>query len=123
MRLNEMNETYGDQIQFLCVYIKEIHPNDEVLNSENLRDGIDVKQPETDDERAENAAMCMLRYNYSFPMLLDNMTNEADSKYVALPERLYVIDAEGKVAFKGGPGPFYFDADAFEKAVKKITGA
>ena len=115
-----MNETYGDKIQFLCVYIKEIHPNDEVLNSKNIAEGIDLKQPVTDDERAENAAMCMLRFNYSFPMLLDNMTNEADSKYVALPERLYVIDADGRVAFKGGAGPYYFNADEFEAAVQAI---
>lgn len=113
-----MWEKYKGRVQFLCVYIKEIHPNDEVLNSDNINDGVDVPQPTTDDERAANAAQCMLRYNYSFPMLLDNMSNEADDKYVALPERLYVIDADGRVAHKSGPGPYYFDVDAFETAVE-----
>ena len=114
-----MAEEFKGRVQFLCIYIKEIHPNDEVLNSKNINAGIDVSQPKTEDERAANASLCMLHYNYSFPMLLDNMTNEADSKYVALPERLYVVDADGKISYKSGPGPYYFDVDDFEAAVRE----
>jgi hypothetical protein len=119
VRLNEMSETYEAQCQFLCIYIKEIHPNDEMPNSVNLADGIDVKQPATDDERAEIAGTCMLRYNYRFPMLLDNMTNQVEEDYLALPERLYLIDANGKIALCGGPGPHCFDVDELEKMIQK----
>ncbi len=62
-----------------------------------------------------------LRYNFSFPMVLDNMTDEAESKYAALPERLYVLDEQGRIAYKGGLGPFCFDVDEFDDAVKQVT--
>jgi hypothetical protein len=113
-----MSEKYEGKVRFLCVYIKEIHPIDEVPNSVNTDAGIVMKQPTTEDERAENAAVCMLRFNYRFPMLLDDMTNQVETAYAALPERLYLVDAEGKIALSGGPGPHYFDVDELEKAIE-----
>ena len=64
------------------------------------------------------AAACMLRFNFSFPMVLDNMTDEAESKYFAMPERLYVLDPAGKVTWKCGIGPHLFDPDSFETAIE-----
>ena len=71
----------------------------------------------------EIAATCMLRFNFSFPMLLDNMTDEAETKYVALPERLYVLDADGRVTFKGGLGPHCFDPTTWEAAIKELIAS
>ncbi len=66
----------------------------------------------------------MLRYNFSFPMVLDDMTNEVEAKYVAMPERLYVLDENGRVTWKCGLGPHYFDPDGFEDAVRRqVEGA
>ena len=42
-------------------------------------------------------AACMLRYNFSFPMLLDTMDNDAEVKYQSWPDRLFIIDREGKI--------------------------
>lgn len=106
-------------MHFLCVYIKEAHPTDGSQSPANVDDGILFEQPKTEDERAELAGACMLRYNFSFPMLLDNMTNEVESRYMAMPERLYVLDEDGRVTWKCGLGPHYFDPDGFEKAVKR----
>jgi len=36
------------------------------------------------------------------------MDNEAEEAYFAWPERLYVVDESGRVAYKGGVGPFGF---------------
>jgi len=79
-------------------------------------------QPTTEDERAKVAAACMLRFNFSFPMVLDNMTNEIEEKYQAWPERLYVLDANGLVTWKCGLGPHLFDPDGFEDAIKALAG-
>ena len=114
-----MSEKYDGRVQFICVYIKEIHAHEDIPNFRNIDDGIKIKQPENDDERAENAGMCMLRYNFRFPILLDNMTNEVEGKYASLPERLYLIGADGKIALTGGPGPHYFDGDELEEAIIK----
>ena len=122
MRLNELSKKYADRVPFVCVYIKEAHPTDGIQSKSNVDEDILYTQPTTDDERAEIAGVCMLRYNFSFPMLLDNMTDEAESKYNALPERLYVIDGEGLITYKGGMGPHCFDVDEFEEAVQAVSG-
>ena len=38
--------------------------------------------------------------------------------WVAMPERLYLLDAGGKVVWKCGLGPHLFDPDGFEKAIR-----
>lgn len=121
MRLNDLAIKYEGRIPFVCVYIKEAHPTDGIQAKSNVDEDILYTQPTTDDERAEIAGVCMLRYNFSFPMLLDNMTDEAEGKYSALPERLYVIGADGRITYKGGMGPHCFDVAEFEEAVKAVA--
>ena len=48
------------------------------------------------------------------PTLVDDIRNTANACYAAWPERLYVIDTDGRVAYKGGMGPFQFDTDELE---------
>lgn len=121
MRLDQISRQYGDRVHFLCVYIKEAHTTDGSQSPANVDDGILYADPTTEDERAEIAGACMLRYNFTFPMVLDNMSNEVESKYVAMPERLYVLDKDGRVTWKCGLGPHYFDVDGFEEAVKAVA--
>ena len=105
-------------MQFFCVYIQEAHPEDGWQVLINLEQEIVYTQPKTEDQRVEIAAACMLDLELELPMLLDAMTNEVDTAYAALPERLYVIDAEGKIAYRGDPGPWGFDADGWEEAIQ-----
>ena len=123
MRLDTIAKEYGDRVNFLCVYISEAHPTDGSQSPPNLEDEVLFKQPTTADERAEVAAACMLRFNFSFPMVLDHMTNEIESKSMAMPERLYVLDADGIVTWKCGLGPHLFDPDGFEEEVRRLAGA
>jgi len=118
VRLDELATEFGDDVQFLCVYIREAHATDDQV-PRNLHEGLVYEQPETSDARAEIAAMCMMRYNFSFPMVLDGMDNDAEQKYQSWPDRLYLIDADGKVAYQGGMGPFYFDVDEFADAIRQ----
>ena len=37
------------------------------------------------------------------------------------PMRMFLIDADGKIAFAGKKGPFGWDDEAFEEAVKAVT--
>ena len=39
----------------------------------------------------------------------------ADRAYGAWPERLYVIDREGRIAYQGGKGPYGFDPEELER--------
>ena len=118
MRLDELANSHGEKVKFFSVYIREAHAEGEDQVPRNLEEDVIFDQPETTDERAEVAAACMLRYNFTFPMLLDNMENEAEEKYISWPDRLYLIDSDGKVAYQGGMGPLYFDVEEFEEAVR-----
>ncbi len=117
MRLEGIAKDFGGRVHFLCVYIKEAHPTDGSQSPSNLDDHVLFAQPTTEDQRAEVAAVCMLRYNFSFPMVLDDMTDVVGSTYMAMPERLYVLDAAGRVTWKCGLGPHLFDPDGFEAAI------
>ena len=69
------------------------------------------------EEREAIAAVCAVNLQLEMPMLLDGIDNRVDSLYAALPERLYLLDSAGRVAFRtvvGSPG---FDVDAFEQAI------
>ena len=121
MRLDNIAREFKDRVQFLCVYIKEAHPTDGSQSPPNVRDSVLYAQPTSEAARAEVAAACMLRFNFSFPMVLDNMPNEIEEKYKAWPERLYVLDRNGLVTWKCGVGPYFFDPDGFEDAIKAQT--
>ncbi len=87
----------------------------------NLDDDVVFYQPKTMEERAQVAEACMLRLELVLPTLLDDMDNSTDRSYAAHPERLYVIDRQGAVAFQSGPGPFGFDVASWEQAIETIV--
>ncbi len=62
----------------------------------------------------------MLRFNFSFPMLLDDMTDKTERTYMALPERLYILDDQGVVYWKCGLGPHLFDPEGFDRELGKL---
>ena len=88
----------------------------------NVTDEVVFQQPTTMDERAEVAEACVLRLNLAMPTLLDSIDNEVDVAYSALPERLYVVDADGQIAWRCGMGPWGFDPDGWEKAILEVLG-
>ena len=58
------------------------------------------------------------------PTLIDEMTNEVGEAYSGMPDRLYLIDEAGLVAYRSGPGPFGFKPDDFERGiVSHLAGA
>jgi hypothetical protein len=105
-------------VDFFCVYIQEAHPEDGWQVLMNLDQQIRYKQPKTIEERSEVAQACVLRLKFAMPMLLDAMSNEVDVAYSALPERLYVIGRDGRIAWRSGPGPWGFDVDGWEQAIR-----
>jgi hypothetical protein len=51
------------------------------------------------------------------PVLVDTLDNATETANAGWPDRVYVIDAAGKVALKGGPGP-----GGFRPAVQAVPG-
>lgn len=121
MRLNELYAKYQDKVHFYMVYIREAHPHDGWRVPNNLIENIIYDEPRTDEERTEVASACQLALDIRVPMLVDRIDNDVDNKYVGLPMRMFLVDADGKIAFAGKKGPFGWDDEAFEAALKALV--
>ena len=48
------------------------------------------------------------------------MTDTVDNLYAGWPERMFVIDREGRVAYAGKQGPWGFKVNEVKRALKKL---
>ena len=90
---------------------------------ENERDGVLYRQHESMEDRVEAGEACMLKLALEMPAAVDEMDDGVARAYGAMPERLYLIGADGKVAYKGGMGPMFFQPAEWETAIAKLLGA
>ncbi len=111
-----MSKKYGDAAQFLVVYIKEAHPSDNWASKVSARLKY-IKDPTNDFERFQVANTCVRDLEITIPCLIDDMENTAARAYRGWPDRLYVVGKDGKIAFRGGPGPSGFVPEVMEKAL------
>jgi hypothetical protein len=51
------------------------------------------------------------------PVVVDELNDLVGHTYSGMPDRLYVIDRNGRVAYKGGRGPFGFKSREMEQAL------
>ena len=79
------------------------------MNS-NVKEDVCYAQPKTMAQRVAIARDFTKRFNFPLPFGIDHMSNAADNAYAAWPERLYVIDESGHIAYRGGMGPFDYKA-------------
>ena len=99
---------YKDHADFLTVYVREAHPTDEWQMKSNIKDDVCYAQPRNLADRLAIANDFTKRFNYPVPFGVDDMNNAANDAYAAWPERLYIIDENGKIAYRGGMGPFNY---------------
>jgi hypothetical protein len=83
----------------------------------NTRVGVAVKQPTSTAERAEVCELFRKKLKPGMPVLVDEISDPVGTAYSAMPARLYVIDTNGKVAYKSGRGPFGFKPSEMEQAL------
>ena len=105
------------------VYIVEAHPSDVWQMRSNLRDSVVFASPRNEDERADVAGACVRKLGIKFPAVLDEFSNSTERAYTGWPDRIYLIDAQGRVAFKTKPGPFGFKPDLLAEALARIAPA
>jgi type I thyroxine 5'-deiodinase len=80
----------------------------------NEKEDVCYPQPRTLADRVAIANDFVKRFHYDVPIAVDDMSNSAENAYAAWPERLYVVDESGKIAFKGKPGPFGYHPEEVE---------
>jgi type I thyroxine 5'-deiodinase len=103
------------------VYITEAHPSDVWQMQSNVKDNVVFASPKNEGERAYVAGACVRKLGIKFPAVLDEFGNSTDLAYTGWPDRLYLIDQNGRVAFKTKPGPFGFDPDLLAAALTRVV--
>jgi len=114
-----MYESYKNEVAFLFVYIREAHADDEWQLGDNQRENIVLAQPTTFGRRKEIATSCSTALKLTMPCLVDGMENPVDTAYAAWPERLFVVDVDGRIAVASEQGPFGFEPEQVRRWLRK----
>ena len=98
----------------------EAHPIDVWQMESNIKDKIVFASPKDETERAVLAGACVRKLGIKFPAVLDEFANSTERDYTAWPDRIYLIDAKGRIAFKSKPGPFGFRPNELRSALGRL---
>ena len=118
-----MYRQYQQDVAFFVVYIGEAHPSDAWQLPSNVRDKVVYASPASADERASLANVCVTRLGIKLPALVDRFDDATDNAYSGWPDRLYLIDRDGRIAYKSRPGPFGFKPSDLEIALRSHVRA
>jgi hypothetical protein len=119
--LNKLHDEYRDRAAFYVVYIQEAHPIDAWQVKDNLEDDVLVASTMTKDDRLKVAGLCIRNLGIELPALVDEPDNRAERAYTGWPDRLYVIDRNGRIDYKSAAGPFGFKPAEVEAALKRLV--
>jgi hypothetical protein len=105
--------SYKDKAEFFLVYIREAHPD----MKENDKE---IGQPKNLEERSIVASKCVSELKLSVPIIIDSMDGVVEKAYRGWPDRMCIVDLDGKVAYYGAKGPKGFKPKEGEEALKKL---
>jgi hypothetical protein len=118
-----MQEQYGDKVEFIVVYIREAHALDGPSPRGVGGDHPAVEEPLTIQERLAVAKRCDAKLDLSaFTVVIDDIKDTANTSYAAHPDRLYLVDKEGRIAYAGGRGPREFFPNELEDSIREQLG-
>lgn len=109
--LERLYQQYKTKAGWYLVYTREVDPADS---------GNKANQPKTMEELMAAALNLYNDGEIPFPILMDDIDNKTGKAYAAWPERLYVIDKKGKIAYKSKGETKGFDLTEFAQKLKKI---
>lgn len=89
----------------------------------NIKDRVVFTTPQNEEDRTFIAGACVRKLRIEIPAVLDEFGNSTERAYTAWPDRLYLIDATGHVAYKSKPGPFGFKPEELRTALEKVTSS
>ena len=120
--LNALYQRYRNDVAFFVVYIGEAHPSDAWQVPSNMRDKVVYASPRNEGERTNLADVCVTRLGIKLPAVVDGFDDSTEKAYAGWPDRLFLIDRQGRLAYKSRPGPFGFKPADLEAALRSHTG-
>ncbi len=124
--MKALYEAYRDKAVILVVYIREAHPAKSDQTAEDagwkVIDGTVFHQPQTYEERRKLAATACTFWELPIPALVDTMEPAIGNTYNAFPNRVYLLDTEGKIVYRGVKGPRGVNVHESELELRKLLG-
>ena len=102
------------------MYILEAHASDVWQMPSNIKQNVVFASPRSIEERTAVADSCVRDLHIEIPALLDGFRDATEAAYTGWPDRLYLIDRDGRVAYKSGPGPFGFHPQELQAALTRM---
>ena len=78
-----------------------------------------IEQTETLRQRQAVTQLCLDTLKLTVPTVVDGADNRVNAAYAAWPERLVIVDLQGKIAYPGAPGPWGFKTAEVEQWLEK----
>jgi iodothyronine deiodinase-like protein len=86
----------------------------------NIKEKIVFASPKDYQERELVAGSCVRKLGIKFPAVLDGFDNSTEKAYTGWPDRIYLIDSKGQIAYKSKPGPFGFKPEELRAALEHV---
>lgn len=91
--MEELAKRYAAQpVHFVVVYSREPHAGEGPFAN--------IEQPKTMEHRCSNAQLCREELSINRTMVIDTMDSAVQEAYGGLPNMVFIIDREGKVAYR-----------------------
>ena len=118
-----VSEFSAEDVAYFLIYITEAHPTDGWAPEKAPDSFVNaVAHARTTDDRLVAARAFAQKVDLERPLLVDTIDDELENRYEARPDRLYVIKG-GKVLWRGGVGPFDYDADGLKTFLLTTLGS
>ncbi len=97
------------------MYIREAHAADSKRPAP-VPDGETINTPRSMAQRTVIANRCCKKLKIDMPCLVDDMSDSTDKAYSAWPDRVFLVDVDGKIAVRADRGPW-----GFSPAVRQVS--
>ena len=122
-----MNAKYGDKVKFTIIYTIEAHPvsspcpysgKEWTSSASTDKEGNPLTQPETYQERVEQATKMIMELGISVPVLIDEIDNPVWCTYGPAPNIAYLIGTDGTIIAKQG----WYQPEEMRSAIATYLG-
>jgi type I thyroxine 5'-deiodinase len=86
----------------------------------NIKEGIVFTNPKGYVERVNLAGTCAVKLGLHIPALVDEIGNSTEVAYTGWPDRFYVIDRDGRIAYKSDAGPYGFKPEKVRETLQRL---
>jgi Iodothyronine deiodinase len=118
--LNSWFEQDKSKADFRMVYVAEAHPSDGWQVQQNVRQGVLVATHKAMEDRLKASEKLQQDLGLKLPIIVDGMDDKVSKAYDGWPDRIFIIDKDLKIVYRGDPGPRGFNPRQAKEALAAL---